>query len=877
MDKQGIPEGYEVVGDDNPPVENASSRARRQSIAPSVTEFGLGVNKGITELVGLPGDLVDLALGTDRFGSKALRRGIEDLGMGTTPDPNSMAGYVGEAVGGNLAATGPLLAAVKTGATFAGPFTKYFKEIADYVKTAPMKSTLLQLGLSGPQGVGGYTGETVGRRVDMPATGRFAGETAASLGPIGVLAGTKWMSGRVQDALNLSAESRRLKARDLFEGSMSRPGQTTEQILGTEQGAPKYGTPTTGELTNDPGLMAQQRDISRRSEIARGRSQDFAAGHQMSLREGFGKLPGASAKPEDTAAATAWFRKEIESAAEAADREINAAVGRAKNAIMKSDVSPDEASKTASEELMKALKKSDQTELRAWNRIGSPEFNVTGIKEAARQVIAGHPKTANPSDIHPVIYQISGEKDVNKIPTGLFDEYGKDITREAIVEKSLLNDRESFANVQALASRLKASLRLENANGNFERARNIRAILDAMPDNAKPMTSDPSTVERWEMARAYTKSQHDVFTRGPIGKVMGYDPSGGTKVPVEMTLERLLQPGTAGKLGFRALKGAGGSEFGANEAEITKTATDYLIAKFSARTLDTRGNFSPEAAETFVRQHPVLEEIPQLRAAMLNAKEAELMARTVEVSAKQRAERVANQSVAAFYTKGEPAAQAASILRDVSPTTTAKELMAKAKLDPSGQAVKGVQGSFYEVMMARVAPDSTKDLPVNGMTAVDPKKLRAFISNYNGAILQVWGVDGLNLLNDISRGATMGARIARGVATGGGSPTTEQSVGLLRHVVGSMGSLIGEKLFFGSHPLVAAGAGRMGATSMANRFLNAKTENVMAVLEQALYDPEFARSLLTHPKSHNVDRLSRYGVVQSLGMGGVQSMQEMFQ
>ena len=872
----GIPEDYEVVADDGP-VETASTRVKRQSVAPGVTEFGLGVNKGITGMLGFPGDLMDMALGTDKFGSAALRRGLESLGIGSDPSPGSTAGYIGEATGGNLMALGPMLGAVRQGVAFTGPFTKYFKEMADYVKTAPLKSTLLQLGLSGPQGVGAQGGEAVGQRIDMPGTGRFVGEQAAAMGPLAAVKGTQWMSTKVMDALNLSAEARRLKARDLLEGSMSHPEGTRGQILSPDQGVPKYGTPSTGELTDDPGLMAQQRDVARRSEIARGRSQDFATGHQMSLREGMTKLPGSDATVEQRAKATDWFRKDVEKSSADADAEINAALARAKKALVKTDVSPDEASVTAKKHLDTAFSKSELHENRLWGKIGSPEFDVTGIKAAAREIIANHPKTANPSDVHPVIYQIAGEKDVNKVPTGLFDEYGTPMTREQVVEKSLLKDREKFSEVQALASRLKSSLRKENASGNWERARYIRAVLDSLPDKTQPLTADPGAVERWEMARAYTKAQYDTFTRGSLGEVMGYSSAGGTKVPAELTLERLLQPGTAGKLGLRALRSAGGSEFGQNEGEIVTSVTQHLMAKFAAKTINTDGRFSPEAAESFVRQHPLLEELPQLRTAMLDARQAELMAKSVETSARQRADRYANQSAAALYTKGEPAAQAVSVLQSEAPTTAAAQLMAKAQADPSGQAIKGIQGSFYEAMMSRVAPDSTKDLPTHGLTVVNPRKLRAFIRDYNGAILKVWGPDGLKLLNEVSRGADMGARLSRGVAAGGGSPTTEQATGLLRHAIGSIGSLIGQKLVMGSHPLAAAGIGRTGAVTMTNRFVNAKAEDVMAVLEQALYDPVFARSLLTHPKSHNVDRLAQYGVIQSLGVGGVQSMQEMFQ
>lgn len=834
-----------------------------------VQNVGRGFNRGMADLIGMPGDILDslgeflprlptlygsgpppgMREGPAPGGSAGVRQVLETvLGEGAaTPPPDSTMGRIGEVTGSNVAAAVPFYAAAKSGMAVKG----LFQPMIETVRAAPIRAALADLGLSVTQAIVGKGGEEVGKSVGAPATGRFVGEVAGTAIPLAGVAIGKKLVQTVDDALALSHSARQEKAADALRAAMSHGDETTKQILTQEALAPDYGKPTTGELTGDPGLIATQRALARRSPQSAGRSQDVRTAQNVSLREGLAELD----EPATTVApATKFFKERVANAARQAAERITRAADDVQTRLraLGPDMMPDEIQPEARRILDTSMKASRVQERAVWKAAGEGHYDVRPVKERAAKLIAERAKTENPADTAAVIYQIAPDKVRESMPIGIFDEYGTMMTRETIAEKGLLNDIETIDNVLALRTRLLNSIRAENAAGRWNRARKLREVLDTLFDDIVPVGKQSAeAMERVDIARAYSRSFNDAYSRGPIGKLMGYDTTGDVRVPPEKTLERLLRPGTDGVLGIRAMRRAA-KVAGTPEALVNKASEDYLKASFAASAIDPTGTFDPGRATSFVRNHAdLLNEFPQLKVAMLDSVSAEYMAQSVDKTVRNRIIRMETQSIAARFTKGEPSMQAAAILSDDNPVRAARALMNGAAKDPSGTATKGVKAAFYEIMMDRVAPDVRADLDAANNPFVNARKLRNFIDRYGGAVREVYGEDGLALLREVSRGATINARIAQGVATGGGSDTAQNVAARMGQLVGSIGAIIGTKLNQamsvvggGTHGLMAAGMGRRVAVGIINRYLQSSPETVMLMLEDALYNPQMARDMI---------------------------------
>ncbi len=299
------------------------------------------------------------------------------------------------------------------------------------------------------------------------------------------------------------------------------------------------------------------------------------------------------------------------------------------------------------------------------------------------------------------------------------------------LSEGVIGDIDSIETVMALRKRLLDIIRAENSRGAWARAERVRRLLDATTGITPIDAMSAESLGQLAAARKFSKSFNDTFTRGPLGKILGYDTAGDVRIPPEMTYERLLGAGTSGQSGVRAVRQA--AAFDPENAAVSVARFDtnmskYLKAKFAAVAINpVTGEFSPAAASSFIKQYgPTLDEFTALRDAMIDATGAEQLARSVSTSARTRARRITAMSRAALYTRGEPAAQMVSVLNSNNPVTAARMIMHAAAKDKTGVATLGVRSALYEAMMERIAPDTSNTLDVAGGTLIQAKKLRAF-------------------------------------------------------------------------------------------------------------------------------------------------------
>jgi hypothetical protein len=195
------------------------------------------------------------------------------------------------------------------------------------------------------------------------------------------------------------------------------------------------------------------------------------------------------------------------------------------------------------------------------------------------------------------------------------------------------------------------------------------------------------------------------------------------------------------------------------------------------------------------------------------------------------------------------------------PQTALKSIKNLAAKDPTGRAMRGLRGAFYDEMMRRVAPDARADLDMEGQTFVYAKRLRKFVDDYRPLIGDVYHDRALTLMDEIVRGANMNAIVRRGAATGVGSDTAQN----LQTIAGNIGVVLGSRVGgqMGTHELLAAGIGRR----IAKHFINSDTERVMLIVEHALYDPKLAAELLKSTNNMNKNQivgLLKYPVLKGM-------------
>ena len=820
----------------------------------------------------------------------SLRSGLGELGIGTDYDEDSLLGLTGEFAGLGATFFAPLAGKAKSGTEFVGRVTKYLNPILDFIRRRPGTAFATDLAVSPPGAAGtkygGEFGGQIGESLGGERGRRFGesmGATVGGLAGVGVpvaTAATVVGAGRkAANVLGLTARARHQKAADIIRKNA---GRSTEELTYLEEKYPAYGEPTTGEYLNDPGLISLQRAMERRGSgagLARGKEVESI--QNQSLRRGLSGFE-AGATAEERRGAVGFFQARVQGTVRRIEGRIRGALRNAATKVARLDPDADitAVQKTARENLDKALKEGRADERKLWQGVGVERYDVTGVRERATKIINETPKTENVNDTHPLIYQLANKEKIKEVPTGLLDEYGVEVTQQQIVNKSLLNDQEPIGVILAARSRMLEAQRAERARGNYKRARKIGLVVDSLFDDVIPLNVEGAAVmERVDAARKFSKSFHDTFTKGPVGEILGYKASGDLRTAPEKTLETLLRPGTDGLLGYRALRQSVERKPGGVET-IDAHVEDFLKNKFASAAIDATGKFNPQAANSFVRQNELLlDQFPQLRQQMMDAGNAERLARSMEKSGVRRVKKAEAETHAAKYTQGEPAAQMRTALDSRSPRQAVKSLLNAARKDPTGVAEKGVKGAFYDEMMRRVAPDSRAVLDEAGEAFVQAKRLRQFLRDHGGVVREIYGNDGVRLLREISRGANMAARIGRGVAAGGGSDTSQN----ISTIAGNLGAIIGAKLGArtGTHELIASGIGRRHFMGFIDKIFGSETEKIMSLVEEALYNPKFARALLGNTSGLPVvsktarDRARITGGRPGMGVGRFAVLQEL--
>lgn len=807
-----------------------------------------GVNKGISyNPVSLAVDAANYGLSFFNLdtempvgGSDHIQSLFESWGISTKPDEDSVSGAIGTEVGANISGGGVLAAAGKV--TNLG---RYVQPMVDYYTANPVSSLLMDTGIAVPavygEKTGGYIGEKIGGEQGRQ-TGEQLGRITGPLAPAGTIALASKAGRRVDHAFPITKGAQKRAAGDILKSRQSKQGIP-------DVPAPEYGKPATGELWNDAGLIALRRRMDRESQIAAGRSQDVASSQNQSLRKGLSYFN------EDVDAAPRFFRKKVDDAIESTNRNIKRTMEKAKRAVSNMDVDDplDEIEKQTRVQLNAALTVARNKEKEIWTDIPAEYYDISVVKETADVKVTSVSKYEDPQEIHPLIYQIAGKKP----PPNAFDEYGNAVVAESEMYEKFFQGDEKIQDILVLRKRLLSAARKERGNGNWNRARHLKEISFSMINDITPVGENVSRA-MVDDARDYSRELNTVFTEGPIGDVLGYSTKGGLKVSPEVTLEHLIVPGTKGKLGARSLESS--SQYLEDPNAISNGIKNFLKKKFVAHAINDEGTLNVTKAGNFIKDYSVLDDYPDLKARMGNAKQASTIADEVSKSGVRRIKHIENVTAAGRYTKGEPAVQMESVLNSQTPLKDMKSLMRLAKRDKSGRSIKGLKKSFYDSMMSRVAPDAAQGLDATGDTLVRAKQLRQFMKKYRPVVKELYGEGGVDILKEVSKGATINARVTRGIAAGGGSDTRQNTA----EKIGTIAGVLGTKMSGGVHELLAFGIAKRWSMKMYNLLNESGVGKINDLVHEALYDQNLAKQLMSKPTEVNVRSLMNDSTVRNI-------------
>jgi hypothetical protein len=774
------------------------------------------------------------------------------MGVDTQADTESYGGQVGEEAAYNIASLLPVARAAQISSAIGRPLAKgaekftyeVFQPLVSYVRNAPMTAALIDLGLSVPMGILAEYGERV-RGETGKQLGRLAGASALAVPSLlrsTVVSPVKWTAQKTGHTKT---------GKERVVGQMLEGAMTPEQLALARSGefdAPTVGGPfTSAEILDAGGLARLRYDLLRKSDPSLQAEKQRLETRQAELLRALEVL---EAKPLQNETSVLISRR-IKASIANIEAHKNKAIAKAQVRIDKlhPDQSEDVASRIARDELEKAYTAARKEEDRLWKLIGNGVFLTDDIIRIAKQIINETPRLSGPKGqpaIPDAIWDVAGR-------AAVIGPAGKIITKAT---PSILRSSESIDEIAALSSRINADIR---ASDNLNEKRTLGDLRDVIYDNLTPVAGSDAT--GLEQARTYSKYLNNSFTRGSVGRVLGLNTKYDVKVEPDVTLEKFVVPGVAGKVAVEQLRKAGSYTEG-GVAALDAHVQQFLLNKFALAAVNNEGAVSVTKAQNFIRRNPVLDLYPALRDSMLDANKAQLLVSRVTKEAANRITNIEKESIASQFINAEASVAIKNVFNKNNPIKATQELLRLASKDTTGRATEGLKSAFYHHLI-----DNVTRTGANGVKVLAPAPAVKFIANAtNRAVIKtIYGNEGVRLLDSVVKGMKYQDRgkIYGTLAREGGARAPS------RELVGNMGTILGARALgkITGHTLLAASQGKNWLLKAFDVVRDAPVNSILVILQKALDDPEYA-SLLVKPLSGwtNEDAIGFIGFATRQGL-----------
>ena len=497
------------------------------------SNLGGGFNTGLAQVLGLPVDLVNSALGLVGAGSERPVGGSAQLTgfLEGTPfegrEPQTgierITRRIGEEVGATAVPLGAAGAAARAGV---GAGSALGRAVTEGFRQAPGGVAATEAGLGASAGVGAGLAQEV-----FPGNqaAELAGQLTGGLGPLAV----KGVAKKAAQAISAKVkptrpESVQREVAEQLQVASTDPNRAVANIEAAQQQVAR--TPgfelETGQAVNDAGISALQKRRMDVSPALVGQVQTMRANSNQALRESLDQI--APTNDAGVIEFQGGVRQSVDRMLLALDKRIADATKLADEqaGLLGTGRSQAEASDVVRDELQNAADNfldADRaifTAVDPFNALRSPVDKITASIRGIRSSRSPAEAAANfPSDIVEAFGRISPQETVPastvlgpSVPPSLRARLPRDA---------------SFKDIRAFRSRILDEIRQEQSRVPSNRRRisnmvKIRDSVDAtLDDIANGSTGGPTdAVERLRAANAFHKEGVDKFRKGPVGRVL---------------------------------------------------------------------------------------------------------------------------------------------------------------------------------------------------------------------------------------------------------------------------------------------------------------------------------------------------------------------
>ena len=386
-------------------------------------------------------------------------------------------------------------------------------------------------------------------------------------------------------------------------------------------------------------------------------------------------------------------------------------------------------------------------------------------------------------------------------------------------------------------SRYLERAREARANNSFGDARRYQLLADAMLDDLDVVVGETAST-----ARAFSRELNNKFTKGFVGKTLGFDRDGSLRVAPERTIESAVAGSDVQqRLNLEAQQRAAGGQ-----ADALLQQQQDFFTNLAARTTNFDGSVNPDKLQTFINNNADTLRSLGLEDALTNVTTQRRLADRVAQQAQSADTFINQKSAAARLLKVNNVSEA--ITKALRSGNVAGEIgdyarLAKRSGDPA--VLDGLRYGIYETLL------DSATIPNSGLISGNRLE-QLFNAKSGGKTLKQTLVDTGALTsgqaNNIDRLIRKTKQFEAALAN---TSRAEDLLGgediffdlLLRVGGANIGSLGAAAQATGT-PLVLAGAGSRAARKIGDQIPKLKVRNVIA---EALKDPKLMATLLEKP------------------------------
>lgn len=460
--------------------------------------------------------------------------------------------------------------------------------IAKPFAASPKRAMAGELVTSGLAGAGSVFGEKLGGEYGFPQTGEMVGAITGGLAPAGYFAAGSAARKPIVDFFSKHlAPSTERGGKIIAEKRVQSLAESAEAAA-TELAKADVlpGVPlSAAKKSADDHLIALDKLVrSKDPKLDRIGKQDTALVNQMA-REEAEKLAGGGSITDTQKIVgknIAISKAKIED-----DLRIHMSLAQAKASKLTPDTPREVASQIVRDELDNGLARARAHESEMWGKIPKDvDAPVVNTLVNYNNMLVSRAYTADPADIPKYVRTFLGDiDDAGNFTIGTLDK------------------RHTVGEVDQFRKRLGADAAKARANSEWNKAR----ILE---DIKNDLLADVSNVARKEVQQAIgvSRALNDTYTKGTVGKLLGYDKAGGLKTPAALTLETGVPAGLKGAEGAKDIIKAGGDA-------TPQAIQEHLLSRIqTSSVINKEGMVNPQQAEQFLlKNQELMDQFPDVR------------------------------------------------------------------------------------------------------------------------------------------------------------------------------------------------------------------------------------------------------------------------